>query len=86
MDAVFGGANFRNDLIWHYKNASRGKKEFAHSHDSLLWYSRSASGWTFERDAVLRAYESGMTAWRYEKKGMPPPAGKTPDDVIEIPL
>ena len=85
MDAVFGGANFRNELIWHYKNASRGKKEFAHSHDSLLWYSRSASGWTFERDAVLHAYESGMTAWRYEKKGMPPPAGKTPDDVIEIP-
>ena len=84
MDAVFGANNFRNNIVWHYKNASRGKKRWAKAHDDLLWYAMDGAG-VFNRDDVLAPYESGMTGWRYEKKGMKPPKGKTPDDVMVIP-
>lgn len=47
MDAVFGLANFRNEVIWKRK-AGRGEtnrqaKRFGVSHDSLLFYAKSAS-------------------------------------------
>ena len=83
MDAVFGMRNFRNNLVWHYENASRGKKQWAKSHDDLLWYAMNGKG-VFNRDKVLAAYKSGMTEWRYKQKGKKPPAGKTPDDVIDF--
>ena len=84
MDAVFGRENFRNHLVWHYENASRGRHQWAKSHDDLLWYALDGRG-VFNREKVLAAYKSGMTEWRYKKKGKPPPAGKTPDDVLNIP-
>ncbi len=84
MDAVWGKQNFRNEIIWHYKNASRGKKQWAKSHEHLFWYSNS-DAFAFNREDVLAPYESGMTAWRYEKQGKVPPKGKTPDDVIILP-
>lgn len=87
LDATFGGGNFQNEIIWYYKNASRGKKRWAKSHDTILFYSKSEN-FIFNRDAVLIPFESGMTEWRYSKGGQAgktPPAGKTPDDVITIP-
>lgn len=84
LDAIFGRKQFVNELVWYYKNASRGKKQFAKSHENLLWYSKS-SDYTFERDEILVPFESEMTKWRYKKggqKGSEMPKGKTPDDVI----
>ena len=85
LDAIFGRRSFRNEIVWHYKNASRGRKQFAKSHDVIFWYSRSPDAYVFNRDEVLVPYESGMTAWRYKKQGKKPPAGKTPDDVVVMP-
>lgn len=51
----------------------------------IFWYSRSPKSGVFNRDDVLAPYESKMTEWRYKKQGKPPPAGKTPDDVIVMP-
>ena len=87
MDCIFNKKNFLNEVIWYYKNASRGKKQWAKSHDVILWYSKSKE-YTFNRDAVLQPFESGMTEWRYKKggqKGKEIPKGKTPDDVITLP-
>ncbi|MGR3984776.1 MAG: DNA methyltransferase [Gammaproteobacteria bacterium] len=87
MDSIFGAQSFRNEVIWHYKNASRGKKLFAKSHEVLFWYSKS-DAYTFNRDAILAPFESGMTEWRYSKGGQSGakiPKGKTPDDVFVIP-
>lgn len=87
LDAIFGRAQFRNEIVWHYKNASRGTKQWAKAHDVILWYA-SGSECQFNRDAVLVPFESGMTEWRYTKGGQagrPMPKGKTPDDVIEMP-
>ena len=85
MDAVFGQKQFRNEIVWHYKNASRGTKQRAKAHDVMLLYVKTAGKGVFNREDVLVPYESGMTAWRYRKKGKTPPKGKTPDDVITMP-
>ncbi|MGR3914451.1 MAG: DNA methyltransferase [Gammaproteobacteria bacterium] len=87
MDSIFGAKSFRNEVIWYYKNASRGKNLFAKSHDVVLWYSKSET-YTFNRDDILAPFESGMTEWRYSKggqSGAKMPKGKTPDDVFSIP-
>ncbi|MDE0094090.1 MAG: DNA methyltransferase [Gammaproteobacteria bacterium] len=87
MDSIFGRKNFRNEIVWHYSNASRGKKMLAKSHDVIFWYSKS-SVYTFNRDSILVPFSSGMTEWRYTKGGQagkPMPKGKTPDDMISMP-
>ena len=84
MDTIFGRKTFRNEIIWYYKNASRGKAQHAKAHENILLYAKDGRG-VFNRSAVLAPYESGMTEWRYKKAGKAPPAGKTPDDVIVMP-
>ena len=82
-----GGGAFRNEVVWYYKNASRGKRQRAKAHDLILWYAPSRE-YTFNRDRVLAPFESGMTEWRYTKGGQRDaemPKGKTPDDVIVLP-
>ncbi len=86
MLSIRGGV-FRNEIVWHYANASRGKKQFAKSHDILLCYTKSEV-YCFNRDDILVPFASGMTEWRYTKGGQagkPMPKGKTPDDVISMP-
>ena len=88
MDAIWGRNSFRNEIVWYYKNASRGKSRFARSHDNIFWYSKSTDMWTFNREKILQPFDSGMTQWRYEKggqSGKEMPKGKTPDDVITMP-
>lgn len=41
MDAVFGGANFQNEIIWCYRGGGVSKKRFARKHDVLLFYALS---------------------------------------------
>lgn len=87
MDEVFGINHFVNELIWYYKNASRGKENFAFAHDSIYWYRKSNSH-IFNLKEVLVPFESGMTHWRYTvggQKDKEMPDGKTPDNVIIIP-
>ena len=44
MDAVFGGSNFRNELIWHYgQRTAFLARSFARKHDVVLFYGRSPS-------------------------------------------
>ena len=42
MDAVFGKANFRNELIWHYQAGTKGKKYFGRKHDIIFWYAKTS--------------------------------------------
>lgn len=87
MDSIFEPSNFQNELVWHYTNASRGKRRWAKSHDVILWYGRSKD-FKFNREEVLAPFQSGMTEWRYTQGGQagrPMPKGKTPDDVIALP-
>ncbi len=85
MDEIFDKDLFQNEIIWYYKNASRGKKRLAHAHETIFWYTKSPDKYIFNRDEILVPFESGMTEWRYNRGGQAGkdmPTGKTPDDVI----
>ncbi len=41
LDAVFGPANFRNEIVWHYKTGGLSKRWFGRKHDIILFYSKS---------------------------------------------
>ena len=43
MDAVFGRANFRNEVIWHYRRWTAGKYDFQRMHDIVLRYAKGDS-------------------------------------------
>ena len=56
MDAIFGRANFRNEVIWTYGQSARGAKaiasQFARNHDIILFYSKGPH-YTFNRVDVF---------------------------------
>ncbi len=41
MDEVFGKANFRNEVIWHYRRWTAGSNRYQAMHDSLFFYSKT---------------------------------------------
>jgi adenine-specific DNA-methyltransferase len=55
MDEVFGEANFKNEIVWHYYNKMQGNiKRFASNHDVIFWYSKS-DNFTFNQQREERA-------------------------------
>lgn len=48
MDAVFGAANFRNEIIWHYKRWTASSKAFQSMHDNIFFYCKS-NNYTFNK-------------------------------------
>lgn len=49
LDEIFGslphgdGRGFKNEIIWHYRSGGRSRKRYARKHDTLLFYTKSAS-------------------------------------------
>ena len=59
MDAVFGKANFRNEVVWCYSSGGASKRRFAKKHDVILCYGKDADQSVFN---VLRVpYTSAMS-------------------------
>ena len=64
MDAIFGRKNFRNEIVWCYKDiGSRNTKYFKKKHDIILYYSKSKT-WTHN---IQRGEISESTKKRYKK-------------------
>ena len=40
MDAIFGRANFRNEVVWSYRTSGASKRNFARKHDTILYYAK----------------------------------------------
>ena len=51
MDAIFGKANFRNEIIWAYRGMPSAARRWQQKHDTLLFYTKS-DDYTFN---VLRS-------------------------------
>lgn len=70
LDEVFGrgGDNdapgFRNEIIWHFTQGGKGAKHWARKHNTILYYSKSASP-IFNQDAVRFAF----TPHKQDEKG-----------------
>ncbi len=43
MDTVFGGENFRNEIVWCYRGGGVPRHDFARKHDVILRYSKSGN-------------------------------------------
>lgn len=56
MDAVFGKANFRNEIVWCYTGPGAARKRFPRKHDILFFYAMG-KGNIFNRDSVRVPYK-----------------------------
>ncbi|MCL2743079.1 MAG: HNH endonuclease [Planctomycetaceae bacterium] len=41
LDGIFGKNNFRNEIVWCYQTAGKGKSSFAKKHDIIFLYSKT---------------------------------------------
>ncbi len=60
MDAVFGAANFRNEIVWCYAGGGIPKLDFPRKHDIILRY--AGKNRTFNADAARVPYDSDYQA------------------------
>ena len=56
MDAVFGKANFRNEIVWCYTGPGAARKRFPRKHDILLFYAAGKDN-IFNRDDIRVPYK-----------------------------
>ena len=55
MDEIFGRAHFQNSLVWYYSNRFNDSgKKFGRKHDDILFYTRNAEGYFFEKQKEQR--------------------------------
>jgi len=47
LDVIFGKKNFQNEIIWHYRRWTGSANKFLGMHDTLLFYTKKSSGYTF---------------------------------------
>lgn len=59
MDAIFGKANFRNEIVWCYKSGGASKRWFARKHDTLLFYAKNGKCCEFNLLKVKSYGQSG---------------------------
>jgi site-specific DNA-methyltransferase (adenine-specific) len=98
IDQVFGGQNFRNEVIWCYTRMANSKqRHLSRLHDTIFWYTKSGE-YTFEPNRIREEYAASSKARAGYKKtnlggGSPESGicelnegGKFPQDWIEIPL
>ncbi len=77
LDALFGRANFLNEIIWAYDYGARATKKWPAKHDTILVYVKNPSTYFFDNVAVDREPYMApglVTAEKAER-------GKLPTDV-----
>jgi site-specific DNA-methyltransferase (adenine-specific) len=77
LDQIFGRGSFMNEIIWAYDYGARSRKRWSPKHDSLLWYAKDPSRYTFNYDAIDRIPYLAPGLVGKEKAAR----GKTPTDV-----
>ena len=85
MDAIFGRANFRNEIVWFYHDTpGRPKKDFARKHDILLRYSTDNNYFFNAADVQVPIKAESIT--RYQTAlNLGGKATKTPESVWFFP-
>lgn len=91
LDEVFGPANLRNEIVWHYAHMTNARSDFGRKHDTIFRCVKGGS-WIFNLDDVREPYDE-KTLERYEKavvfpggyRAEPNPLGQIPSDVWRIP-
>ena len=60
LDAIFGGRNYRNEIIWHYggRGAKARSHQFPRNHDVIFMYSKKGGSHFYDRQFIERIMES----------------------------
>ena len=91
LDEIFGKNNFRNEIVWCYRQGGRANNTFAKKHDIIYWYTKTKDKWIFNSNAIRVPYEG---TGGYVSKGRNivndkeykvNPLGKIPEDWWDIP-
>ncbi len=77
LDQIFGRDSFMNEIVWAYDYGARSKKKWSAKHDSILWYARDPSDYTFCFEEMDRIPYMAPGLVGKEKAAR----GKTPTDV-----
>ena len=67
MDAIFGRANYRNEIIWRRTSGRSDANRFGRVHDVILFYSKSER-WTWNRPHMANRDEYVTQSYSYEDK------------------
>ena len=91
LDEIFGKNNFRNEIVWIYRQGGRSDKMFSKKHDIILTYGKNNKKTFFNADNVRIPYEGtgGYISRGYNivngKKYEVNKLGKIPEDWWDIP-
>ena len=77
LDSIFGHECFMNEIVWAYDYGGRPKDRWPTKHDTLLWYVKDQSRYTFNYEAIDRIPYMAPGLVGPEKAAR----GKTPTDV-----
>ena len=77
LDQIFGRDSFMNEIIWAYDYGARSKTKWPAKHDSILWYAKDPSDYTFCFEEMDRIPYMAPGLVGKEKAVR----GKTPTDV-----
>ncbi|MGI9296646.1 MAG: DNA methyltransferase, partial [Gammaproteobacteria bacterium] len=69
MDSVFGKANFRNEIVWHYRRMPAKQRQFQRMHDVILFYSARKNKNVFHAPFGELTSASEKTIARAQTKG-----------------
>lgn len=81
LDGLFGYRNFQNEFIWYYSGGGASQRRFARKHDTVLYYTKSATAWKFYADRVRTPYKWTRGQRRADGSARDYQRGKLPDDV-----
>jgi site-specific DNA-methyltransferase (adenine-specific) len=76
LDRLFGRDCFQNEIIWAYDYGARSTKKWSAKHDTILWYSRHPTDYTFQLGEADRIPYMAPGLVTPEKAAR----GKTPTD------
>ncbi len=77
LDRIFGRDHFQNEIIWAYDYGARSKRRWPAKHDTILWYTRHRTRYTFNYDQMDRIPYMAPGLVGKDKAAR----GKTPTDV-----
>ena len=52
LDMIFGGSNYRNEIIWWYDTGGMSKEQYSKKHDVILFYSKNKK-WVFNFREIM---------------------------------
>ena len=77
LDEIFGRMSFMNEIIWAYDYGARSKRKWPAKHDTIFWYAKDPTAYTFNFDVMDRIPYMAPGLVGKEKAAR----GKTPTDV-----